>query len=158
MEGEAKEFRRLVRVYYFPLALIGAVGVAFAFPPAPNLVLATLVIAAGFVVYVIPFWADKIIFYADGGLSVGRGNTIRPMDVTRCAYHIVVPGPGRVPRWFVFALYTAKRPEIPVEVIPRRGWRGQDRSPLFREFTVWLRRGNATLDEKTRIRLERLVR
>lgn len=154
--NKAFEFHRIVRLYYFPLAVIGAIGVAFAFPPTPDLVLAALVMAVGVVICVVPYWADKIMFHGDGSLTVGRGSAVHAGDVSKCTYRIVAPGPGRVLRWFVFALYTQTNPDVPCEIIPTRGWRTADRKKLFREFSSWVLQGDVKLDEQTLTHLQRL--
>lgn len=150
------EFHRLRWLWGFALAALIALAVGVSFPPSTRYLVAAVVLALGFVVFVVPYWSDKIVFTSDGQLISNRA-IVQPASVTQCRFAISVPA-GRTPRFFVFAIYDGERGDVmPKCVIPIYGWRSHDRALLFRTFKTWLATTGATLDAPTQGRLDALA-
>jgi hypothetical protein len=133
-----------------------AIAVAFFFPPSSGYGVAGVVLALGFVLFVIPYWSDKVTFTTNGLLISNRTAT-RSANVTQCRFTVCVPA-GRTLRFFVFAIYSGERNDVmPRCVIPIYGWKSRDRGQLFVVFKDWLGTTNVWLDDRTQAKLDELA-
>ena len=150
-----REFRRTALLRGAPVVILVAVLVALALPAASGIVVGLIIVVAGAVTFVLPYWTDRVTFASDGRLIKNR-TAIRPEDLTRCRFAGFVSA-GRAARFRVFALYTREHgTALPALVIPTSGWPARERPGLFQALHGWLDRTGAEVDEQTLERLKAL--
>lgn len=150
-----QHFHRRALLRLFPITLPLAIAAGLLIPAAAGLVVALLVAAAGFIIFVIPYKSDMVTFSEDGTLRVGS-HALRPENLCECRYRIAVAS-GRTLRLAGFALYDARNSTgMPALFIPIHGWLSADRSRLFQALANWIDEAGLELASDDRRELAKL--